>query len=443
MTVLQTVELAEYETKHVRAPAPTSVDTSLADRLSAGGDLDARLDIRWLADGIVEISATSWVGIVRFSALEIRVLPKLVGGTLRVLQMLEYANDLSLLKQLPTEMHHPDVGPNLYELIVRLLASEAKLLIRDGLIRDYRDFDDSLTVMRGRLRMKEQFLKRYGSLQRLECSFDEYDGDIPDNQLLAAALTAASNTAQDSGLKAECRTLMHMLNQVCEPRTLDADYYLRRIRYGRRNAHYQSAHHLSALVLRGLALQDLYDTSSKSVTAFMLNMNRVFEDFVSRLVSDSLGGSELRVNSQQSIGAVIIDEQTGKTYSRIRPDLVITDSSLKQQVPVDVKYKLYDLRKVTPADIYQSFTYGHALCNSGCASAGLIYPSPTTASGPRLKINRTAGSTVARFRGYGLDVPSILAALSSSNMEVVHSELRAAIRDMTGLASPEEIDPSA
>ena len=60
-----------------------------------------------------------------------------------------------------------------------------------------------------------------------------------------------------------------------------------------------------------------------------------------------------------------------------------------------------------------------------------------------VKINRTAGSTVARFRGYGLDVPSILAALSRSNMEVVHSEMRAAIRDMTELASPEEVDPSA
>ena len=71
-----------------------------------------------------------------------------------------------------------------------LLIEEVKALIRDGLIRDYHTVDDSVDVLRGRLRVREQFLRRYGQLHRIECSFDEFDGDIPENQMLAAALLA-------------------------------------------------------------------------------------------------------------------------------------------------------------------------------------------------------------------------------------------------------------
>ena len=209
---------------------------------------------------------------------------------------------------------------------MKLLVEETRALIRDGLIRDYRAVDDSLSVMRGRLRVREQFLRRYGSLHRLECSFDEYDGDIPENQLLSAALTVAARHVDDTDLKTDARRLAHTLANICEPKTRDADSYVRRIHYGRRNARYRPAHELAILVLRGLAIADLFDTSSGRITAFMLNMNTVFEEFVSRLVADSLEGSGLEVSAKESLSAVIVDDDTGNTYSTLRPDLVVLNS---------------------------------------------------------------------------------------------------------------------
>lgn len=185
--MVEKVELVEYESRQFRTPAPTSADLKLAERLSFGGDLEPRIEVKWLATGKVDLRASSWVGVVRFSALEVRVVPKLVGGTLRVLQMLEYAAGVRLLGRIPLDQLTAG-GVDLFELIVMLLVEEAKALIRDGLIRDYRAVDDTLPVMRGRLRMREQFLHRYGSFHRLECRFEEYDGDVPENQLLSAAL---------------------------------------------------------------------------------------------------------------------------------------------------------------------------------------------------------------------------------------------------------------
>ncbi|MFL0176828.1 McrC family protein [Mycobacterium sp. SMC-13] len=435
--MFQTIELVEYESRRVRATrGPTTADLELAARLSAGGDLDPRLEIRWLASGDLEVRASSWIGVARFSSVEIRVVPKLAGGTLRVLRMLEYTAGVRLLAHLPIDRQLPADGTDLFELVVMLLIEETRQLLRDGLIRDYRPVDDTLDVMRGRLRIRDQFLRRYGTLHRLECHFDEYDGDVVENQLLAAAFAAASPRVRDPDVRLNAQSLASLLAGICVPRTRDPDWYARRIVYGRLNDRYRPAHELAVLVLNGLALRDLFDTSSGRVTAFMLNMNVVFERFVTRLVDDALAGSRLRASAQTSYRAVILDENTGQNYSTIRPDLVITDTETGLTVPVDIKYKLYDSRKFGPGDIYQLFLYAYALGDDESPRvAGLIYPTTASTSGPVLHIAPHAGAVGARIRGAGLNLPATLDALAESSTESVHASVRAMIETITGLAA--------
>ena len=80
----------------------------------------------------------------------------------------------------------------------------------------------------------------------------------------------------------------------------------------------------------------------------MIDMNAIFERFMTRLVINSLEGTLLRAGAQQVIRAVILDGETGDTYSRIRPDLLIEDTTTGHTVPIDVKYKLYDARRSAP-----------------------------------------------------------------------------------------------
>lgn len=184
---MSTYWLDEYSSLMIEVPHPTSADRQLAERLAAGGDLMPRLDVRWLDDGRMDVTTFSWVGVVRFSAVEIHVVPKLVGGALRVLRMIEYARGVPLLAQLPRDRQLPSDGDDLFDLVVLLLVEEVKALIRDGLIRDYRGVEETLDRMRGRLRIREQFLLRYGQLHQIECAYDEFDGDVPENQLRSGA----------------------------------------------------------------------------------------------------------------------------------------------------------------------------------------------------------------------------------------------------------------
>ncbi len=429
----QTVELVEYQTKRVASVKPTPEDLRLADRLAAGGEIDARLDVRWLLGGHVEIKSSSWVGVVRFSGLEVRVMPKLVGGSLRVLRMVEYASGVRLLSRLPHDQRIPAEGTDLFHLIVMALVKETNSLVRDGLIRDYRPVDDALTVLRGRLRMRDQFLRRYGSLHQLECHFDEYDGDIPENQLLALALSAAAKRV-DGSLLSNTRGLAGTLARTCMPPTRDPDWYTRQIQYDRRNGRYRPAHELALLVLKGLALSDLPGSTYQRVTAFMIDMNTVFERFVTRLVTEALADGPLHVSTQQTYRAAIIDESTRDAYATIRPDLVIVDGRSRQKVPVDIKYKLYEDKRLSSSDIYQLFTYAYALGETqSIPNAGVLYAATNPVVGPVLRINQIAGVSGASIRGAGVDVAGILAELDSETSSSVLDGVRNIIHQITGL----------
>src|SRR3954470_18245602 len=95
------VELGEYERRIVPGPPPSPADERLAARLGGDGEAGARLSVKWLAHGHLDIAASSWVGVVRFSGLDVHVVPKFVGGSLRVLRMLEYAAGIRMMRRLP------------------------------------------------------------------------------------------------------------------------------------------------------------------------------------------------------------------------------------------------------------------------------------------------------------------------------------------------------
>lgn len=188
-------------------------------------------------------------------------------------------------------------------------------------------------------------------------------------------------------------------------------------------------------MLEGLALNDWVDKSALNLTSFMVDMNAIFERFITRLVVNSLAGTSLRARAQHSIRAVILDEETVDTYSRIRPDLLIEDTTTGHTVPIDVKYKLYDAaKKISSADIYQSFVYAYSVgAPPENPRAGLIYPSTTSISGPALYIKPLAGAKSARIRGAGIDVSAALDAIGDPAEGPLHERMRATIGEVTGL----------
>jgi 5-methylcytosine-specific restriction enzyme subunit McrC len=185
-----------------------------------------------------------------------------------------------------------------------------------------------------------------------------------------------------------------------------------------------------------IAFDDLFNSSADGVTAFIINMNTVFERFVIRLVSEAFAESEtIQVSPHTRLKAVIRNDDTGYTHSTIEPDLVVGHEPTGVRVPLDVKYKLYDTKKVAVGDIYQTFLYAFALGKGELHRSGIIFPATSAVSGPTLSVRQLHGPTSARIAVLGLDIPKTLHDLHGPGRADLLATTRAAIAQLAGLGS--------
>ncbi|QUQ68286.1 McrC family protein [Kutzneria sp. CA-103260] len=406
MTDQRVITLAEHKTEVFEAIPATTADRELAEQ----PEIRNRLALRWLAGDRLEVSTTSHVGVITLDSVVVRITPKLVGGELGVLHMLDYTSGTSTLHTLPAPRSMPTGGLHLRDLLCLLLATECEGILRSGPRRDYTRREDLLPALRGRLLTDRQLLRRHGRLDHLECRFDEFTTDILDNRLCAVALGVAARTASDTAVRARARVVAADFAALCATPPLDAGHVATVLSYHRHNEHYRAAHHWALLLLGAGGFDDLYTSSRHHGEAFLLDMNRLFERFATRLLREAAAGTGLVVLDQVAHSGIIRDETAGRTYTNLIPDIVISDgrSPHAWRRPVDIKYKMYADRKLDPTDLYQTFLYGYALSRDDAPTACILYPGPASTPTTTLTIRHPDNSVGAHVNAMPIDVPLYL-----------------------------------
>jgi len=431
MTVSPMV-LCEWESGLAPVAELTEPDRQLAAALRAadGGRLivDERRDGVW-------VSTRSWIGVVRFSNFELRVVPKLARGNLSVVRMLDYASGIGALRRYEASRQLETVGESLFELMAWLFSDASARLVSDGLLSDYVAHEDSLHVLRGRLRLGPQIQRHFGQVDPLEVAFDEFETDIIENQILVAALDGTRSIVRTPALRRRIRRLHSIFHEVADPAT-DPLLALGEMVYTRRNEHYRNSHVFAQLLLKRMAVRDLFTPGGTTCFAFLLDMNDLFETFVARLVSDALEPLGIRVHSQRRDPSIIIDEATGKRYASIIPDLLLETriGGAQVRLPVDAKYKLYDERKIDESDVYQTFFYGFAYAGDTRgirpARAVILYPRAGDGNDASLRVDTHAGQQSARIQAFGVDVEAALEAVARGKASVASIPAIARLRNV-------------
>ncbi len=404
------IELAEWTKVDLHGEVLTPADQRLVTAL---GSSDARITVQELRDG-VRIIAHSGVGIVRFERLEVRIVPKIAGGNLRLVEMIELTTGLEALRSTSSARGLSTGGVGLFDLIALLLAEGVESILRAGLLAGYVEREEDLPVVRGRLLGDQQVLRRFGQVERLACRFDELEQDVIENQLLAAALRLCAPRVTHEAVRRRVRRLLAVLLEACDPDSLDLAGARAQMSYHRLNEHYRGPHGLAWLILDGLGTRDVLASGSTECFAFLIDMNQLFESFVHRAIEVSLAGSSLKVHYQRADPTVIVDVTTGRSYSRVVPDILIEGCTANStaRVAVDAKYKLYDERKISPADVYQSFLYAFAYGgdgDTGLPASMLVYPSSEGATGAvNLRIRNARRVTSADVFAIALPVPDTI-----------------------------------
>ena len=292
-----------------------------------------------------QVRARNYVGSISVAGLQVLVRPKIPLRNLFLLLEVGLRE-----RDWHDEAVRFETTGDLLPALVSFFARTTETTFARGLYHSYREQHDRLVAMRGRVDIPRQ-LVRPGLAVPTECRFTEFTADLVENSYLKAAVSRSLRVAGVQPVDRR-RLMQHLvtLEDVGDVRHHHTDHG--RVVFSRLNAHYQPALRLARLVLANLALQDVVgDTQASS---FMLDMNDLFERFVTERLRRALRG-RLDVKDQHPD---MLDEE--RTVA-IRPDLVFRSGGSPSLV-ADIKYKLTDESAAgRHADYYQLLAYTTAL----------------------------------------------------------------------------------
>lgn len=396
-------------------------DCRLVDLLHKQG----RVVIEELRSGL-RVQSRSWVGVVHLSSLEVHIVPKLAGGNLCLVDVLAFSSGLDALRRSIGSQHLlAQSEGQLFDLLALQLAQACERIVGDGLLQDYLEEEADLPVLRGRLLADRQLRRRMGQIDRLECRYDERSSNVLENQVLAAALAGCRTCVSHPATGLRIRRLHGLFSVACSLAEFDLASAQEKLTYNRLNQHYREAHELAWLILEGLGITDLFVGGPTRSFAFLLDMNRLFERFVRRLIEHILQGSPYHVHYLRRDCSILW--QGDRSYGNVVPDLLVEGSPPGvRRLPVDAKYKLYDEYRLNPGDIYQTFLYAFAYNSPGVEvpEALLIYPASQQGNSLlQLEIRNTAGRPGGQIQALGIHIPLALQEARSNTIGSVSKGL--------------------
>lgn len=297
-------------------------------------------------------------------SLSVAILPKI--PVRRTMFLISYALDPNAWTERGFDFSEEK---SLLEAIVPGFVRQVRQALHRGPLESYRTEEASLNMMRGRLRVGDQLRRRYGAYPPVEVTYDEFTEDVEENRLLKAALHRLSRMRiRSAAARRSFRRFDSALERVrlvsYDPRRLP------KLRYTRLNEHYRPAVELAKLILRSGSFEIRHGSTRAS--AFLLDMNKVFEDFVVVAMREALGVTK-RSFPQGAKGRRLYLDANRKVA--LKPDISWWDETCA--FVGDVKYKDAPGDGVVHSDLYQLLAYviacglpgGLLIYGSGKASA--------------------------------------------------------------------------
>lgn len=245
-----------------------------------------------------------------------------------------------------------DEEPELLPALARLFARQAEEALRQGLLQGYRVTEKTALLVRGRIREADQIRRHHGRLIPLETVHDEYTADIAENRLLRTACERLLRLP--GGLPDDVRgRLLRLRVRLADITLIGSGQKPPEWRPSRLNARYHRALRLAALVLRGASVE--HRPGDVTVSGFLFDMAKVFEDFVTVALREALVGSGGHCVLQ---AAHYLDE---RHVIRMVPDFVWYAEDGAPLAVADAKYKAERPRGFPDADLYQMLAYCTAL----------------------------------------------------------------------------------
>lgn len=230
--------------------------------------------------GLWTLQPAGRVGAVQVGDLLVRVRPKEKVGLSRLLFLLGYALNPEFRPDDVAGEEDDDLFAALGESLTRL----CERALDRGAVNGYVHVDEALRTVRGRIRVGDQMTRRPGMLLPLEVAYDDFTVDIPENQILRAAVRLMMQVPR---LSDDVRwRLAHLDSKLDGVSELRFGAALPVWAETRLNERYVPALRLAEIILRNMSAEA--GLGRHSVASFVVNMATVFENFLTTALKEAL-----------------------------------------------------------------------------------------------------------------------------------------------------------
>src|SRR5579884_36778 len=260
----------------------------------------------------------------------------------------------------------PEPGTEAFNFLAARFAQLLGECIRAGLHRGYVERHQSGAFLQGRLDVAAQVRTGTSRKDRLHCTYEEFTADVPYNQVLkATALLLLHSPLLHDRVAAQVHQLLPALEGITTVPLL-ADRFCELLPT-RLTAAYRQLLELCRLLFDGLAAGK--ESGAVVCPAFLLDMERVFERYVSEGVREAFGNHPRYSVAMQPLHSVA-PPKPAQPDLQIRPDMLVSLDGQPVAV-LDAKWKKLSTGALRPADVYQVLAYAAIL---GVSRAILVYP---------------------------------------------------------------------
>ena len=340
---MRTIDLREYERSDAVELSVSERDT-IASTVSsltitpASGQRDAYI-----------LTPGSTVGALEIGDLSLRIRPKL-----SVQRLLYVASHAMSVVDFRDETFGYDEAATPVEVLAPAFVTAAQRAFSRGLLHGYRSVEESLTTVRGRIDFAQQVRRRFDIPLPVEVRYDDFTEDVLANRLVkAAGARLGAMSIDDARWR---RGLGHIEATLAN---VSLAHFPRQeipiVEFDRLNAHYRNVVELSRLILRHTALDAV--RGDVRASGFLMDMNVVFQEFLTRALRQELGLTERNFRSDAGPAPASLDKAK---QIRLRPDFYWWERG-DFVFAGDAKYKITEDGHGTNADLYQALAYATAL----------------------------------------------------------------------------------
>ncbi len=293
------------------------------------------LRLRPAGGGLFELTASSWVGRIRLTRVEIRIIPKL---PLPILwDWLAWAYDLRSLRW-ADESEFPEQFGEL-DWVARGLLNACRKIIATGILKSYVSVEQRLPSVKGSWLANSTALAWLKHEYSFDCRYDEFTSWVEENQLIYSGLQMLCHwNFRDPRLRPQAQQMMEFFG-LEKPGGAAFRYSNRQIALGRLrkwkptrlNRHYEEAFHWLRLFWEGISLSSS-DSGLHRTKSFLLDMNELYEAYVAKRLTVLMEPYRIEVIPQKA------DWLAEGGRIRIVPDLLLRNREGKEVI-VDTKYK--------------------------------------------------------------------------------------------------------